>query len=76
MATVKFSVPDDVKTAFDREFNGQNRNAVIADLMRRAVAEAIRRRRVALFHALTAGRRSRPSATDEELRSARCQGRS
>ena len=37
MATVNFSVPDEVKAAFDRTFEGQNKSAVIAELMRRAL---------------------------------------
>ena len=42
MATVNFSVPDDVRNAFNREFRGQNKSAIIAELMRRAVADARR----------------------------------
>ena len=40
MATVNFSVPDEVKAAFDRTFKSQNKSAVIAELMRRPVSEA------------------------------------
>ncbi|QJC56760.1 hypothetical protein HC248_02070 [Polaromonas vacuolata] len=44
MSTVNFSVPDDVKAAFNAAFNatfeGQNKSAVIADLMREAVERA------------------------------------
>jgi hypothetical protein len=77
MATVNFSVPDDVKKAFDREFKNQNKSAVIADLMRRAVADAQqRKRRAVLFRTLTDGRRRRPNATDEEIRGARTDARS
>jgi hypothetical protein len=57
MATVSFSVPDDVKKAFDRAFKSQHKRAVIADLMLRAVAEAqMRTLRAASFRALTDGR--------------------
>ena len=45
MATVNYSVPDDVKKAFDRAFKNRNKSAIIADLMRRAVAEAETERR-------------------------------
>ena len=39
MATVNFSVPDDVKTAFfDKAFGGQNKSAILAELMRRGRA--------------------------------------
>lgn len=42
MATVNFSVPEDVKADFDRVFGNQNKSAIIADLMRKAIAEAAR----------------------------------
>jgi hypothetical protein len=34
MATVNFSVPSDIKQAFDKAFAGENKSAVVADLMR------------------------------------------
>ena len=37
MATVNFSVLDEVKAEFDKIFGDQNRSSIIADLMRRAV---------------------------------------
>jgi hypothetical protein len=36
MATVNFSVPDEVKAAFDKAFSRQNKSAVVAELMRSA----------------------------------------
>lgn len=76
MATVNFSVPDDVKAAFDRVFGAQNKSAVIADLMRKAVAEASRReRREELFRRLTERRSRRPRLSDESIRAAREAGR-
>ncbi|MEX2123212.1 MAG: hypothetical protein WD795_04930 [Woeseia sp.] len=76
MATVNFSVPDEVKAAFDRTFKGQNKSAVIADLMRKAVDEAKRRkRREDIFRSLTEQRRQRPSLSNKEIRSARTSGR-
>jgi metal-responsive CopG/Arc/MetJ family transcriptional regulator len=72
VAIVNFSVPDDVKTEFDRAFKHQNKSAVIAELMRRAVAEArLRRRRSKIFRELTARRDDRPSASTAEVRAAR-----
>jgi hypothetical protein len=77
LATVNFSVPEEVKRAFDRAFRNKNKSAVIADLMRRAVADMERQKqRAALFRKLTEGRRRRPSATDEQIRAARVNGRS
>jgi hypothetical protein len=76
MATVNFSVPDDVKAEFDKTFGGQNKSAVIADLMRKAVADAkLRKRRAVLFRALTQRRSERPSVTDAQIRNARDSGR-
>ena len=37
MATVNFSVPEDVKAAFNETFRGQNKSTIIAELMREAV---------------------------------------
>ena len=41
MATVNFSVPEDVKQAFNAAFEGQNKSAVLTQLMREAVARAV-----------------------------------
>ena len=76
MATVNFSVPDDIKAEFDRVFGGQNKSAVIADLMRKAVAEVTRReRRMEIFRALTRRRKQRPPLSDKELHASRISGR-
>jgi metal-responsive CopG/Arc/MetJ family transcriptional regulator len=76
MATVNFSVPDEVRNDFNRAFKGQNKSAIIADLMRRAVAESRRRKqREAHFAALTARRRERPAARDRDIAAARTRGR-
>jgi hypothetical protein len=76
MATVNFSVPDDIKAEFDRVFGSQNKSAVIADLMRRAIAEVKqRRRREDIFRLLTQRRKQRPSLTDEQVRISRMAGR-
>jgi len=76
MASVKFSVPDDVKAAFDRTFAGQNRSAILTELMRRAVREhELQKRREQLFRRLTQARSHRPSASAEDIRSERITGR-
>lgn len=76
MATVNFSVPDDVKDAFNETFKGRNKSAVVADLMREAVEQARRRERsrVAIDRILER-RRGRPVLSDEEIRRARRDGR-
>jgi len=77
MATVNFSVPDDVKAAFDRVFKGKNKSAVIADFMRRAVDETKQqKRREGIFRLLTQRRSQRSTATDAEIRAARTMVRS
>ena len=45
MATMNFSVPDDVKQAFNDSFAGQNKSAVLTQLMRDAIAQAEEQRR-------------------------------
>lgn len=76
MATVNFSVPEEVKKAFNKTFRDCNKSAVIAELMREAVERA--RRRQASHDAI--GRilqrhRSAPLRSDEAIRKAREQGR-
>jgi addiction module HigA family antidote len=45
VATANFSVPSDVKEAFDKVFRRQNKSAVLTDLMRQAVDDRRRQRR-------------------------------
>jgi metal-responsive CopG/Arc/MetJ family transcriptional regulator len=76
MATVNFSVPDDVKDAFQEAFAHENRSAIIARLMRQAVEEKRReQRRAAAIDALLDLRRRQAPATDEEIAQARQAGR-
>ena len=76
MATVNFSVPDDVKDAFNETFRGRNKSAVIADLMREAVERARRRERSReAVDRILERRRGRPVLSDEEIRRARRDGR-
>jgi hypothetical protein len=77
MATVNFSVPDEVKAAFDKAFGDQNKSSIIAELMRRAVRERrLQIRRERLFRQLSGARVNRPSFTGEEIRKARASERS
>jgi len=76
MATVNFSIPEQVKEAFNQTFEGQNKSAIIADLMRRAVEEAERRHsRAAAIVRLRARREKRPTVNDAAIRKARESGR-
>jgi hypothetical protein len=45
MATMSFSVPDDVKERFDSAFAGQDTGAIIITLLMSAIEEEERRRR-------------------------------
>lgn len=76
MATVNFSVPADVKEAFDKEFANQNKSAVLTELMRQAVEERRRRqRRAKAVEKLLALRKQTRSVSEREVRSARRRGR-
>lgn len=76
MATVNFSVPDDVKEAFNEAYKGQNKSAVITELMREAVERAERKKRSHDAIARILERRKHaPAVTDEALHAAREEGR-
>lgn len=76
MGTVNFSVPDDVKKAFNQAFKGENKSAVLARLMRQAVENRERQKhRMAAVEALLKLRaRARP-VSDAAIRKARRAGR-
>jgi hypothetical protein len=76
MATVNFSVPDEIKEAFQEAFANENKSAVIARLMQQAVEEKQRsQRRAAAIEALLALRRRQRPVRDAEVRRARQEGR-
>jgi len=76
MATVSFSVPDDIKEAFQVTFANENRSAIVATLMKQAVEERKReKRRVAAIDALLDLRERQRPATDAEIAKARQAGR-
>jgi metal-responsive CopG/Arc/MetJ family transcriptional regulator len=76
MATVNFSVPDDVKEAFNEAFKDQNKSAIIADLMREAVERAARKQRShQAIGRILERRKHAPAVTDEEVQAAREEGR-
>ena len=72
MATVNFSVPDDVKSAFNAAFAGQNKSAVIAALMLQAIEEkqGLKRQAEAIDRMLERRSQGRP-ASWEEIQAAR-----
>jgi len=76
MATVNYSVPDEVKEAFNVAYQGKNKSAVIADLMREAIERAERKQRS--HEAITRiieRRKHAPVISDNEIHAAREQGR-
>jgi hypothetical protein len=76
MPTVNFSVPVDVKEAFNLTFEGQNKSAVIADLMREAVERAQSEQRSrAAYQRILARRQQAPHITEAQFRAAREEGR-
>ena len=76
MATVNFSVPDEVKERFNRAFAGQNKSQIIAELMMRAVEEqALKKRRARAIDGLLRRRSDRPTASAAQVRKARAEGR-
>ncbi|HEV2853532.1 MAG TPA: hypothetical protein VHC97_12080 [Thermoanaerobaculia bacterium] len=76
MATVNFSIPDDVKEAFQEAFANENKSAVITRLMRQAVEERRReQRRSAAIEALLDLRRKQKPVSDVEIARARQVGR-
>jgi len=76
MVTVNFSVPDEVKHAFNKAFKQRNKSALIAELMREAVArqERLEIRRAALRR-IAARQSGRKPASVRTIRSAREKGR-
>jgi hypothetical protein len=76
MAIVNYSVPDDVKAAFDTTFAGENKSAVVARLMRDAVDERrrVEQRQRAVEALLDLRRRTKPVRASA-IRAARRRGR-
>jgi hypothetical protein len=76
MATVNFSVPEQVKKLFNAAFSGKNKSQVIADLMVKAVEERRRqKRRAKAIDALLTVRRRTMAVSDVQIRAARQRGR-
>lgn len=76
MATVNFSVPDDVKKQFNRAFARENKSSVIARLMMQAVEERrVQKERGRVIDAILRRRRTRKPVTDNQIRTTRIAGR-
>lgn len=70
MATMNFSVPDDVKDAFNHTFANQNKSAIVTRLLQEAIAQAQRKAQSdAAFKRILVRRQTAPQvSTDEILR--------
>ena len=75
MATMNFSIPDDVKEAFNATFKDENKSAVVTELMRRAIEQRSRAKRESLVEQMRRMRVDSPGFTSEQIRKAREEGR-
>ena len=80
MATMNFSIPDDVKDAFNKAFEGENKSAIVSRLLRGAVEQKEQRARQdetldALIEELLRVRAQDAALSDEDIRAIRVQGR-
>lgn len=76
MATVNFSVPEEIKEAFQKAFANENRSAIIARMMQEAVEERTRQqRRAAAIDALLDLRSRQRPVSSKEIDKARRAGR-
>ena len=72
MATVNFSVPDDVKQAFNKEFAQENKSAILTSLMKRAIEEnRLKKRRYNAIDAILALRGKQAVVSIDEISNAR-----
>ncbi len=72
MATVNFSVPEDVKEAFNQEFSNENKSAVLTRLMKRAIEEKkLKRRRARAIDAILELREQQTPVSKQMIQEAR-----
>jgi hypothetical protein len=76
MAAVQFKIPDDVEDAFNTAYAGQDKNAIITELMREAIERAERQQqRHAAIRRILDRRSQAPIRSEAEIAAARHQGR-
>ena len=72
MATVNFSVPDEVKKAFNEEFSQENKSAILTRLMQCAIEESrIKKRRHDAIEAILASRENQVLVSANDISNAR-----
>lgn len=77
MATVNFSVPEDIKKRFNQAFQHENKSHLIAELMKKAIEDHERKkRRVQAIDALLKIRAKQKPASQQSINKARREGRS
>lgn len=76
MATVNYSVPDEIKERFNKVFANQNKSHIIAELMKQAVEEQEHHeQRQKAINALLKLRTKQKPVSDKAVRAARQHGR-
>ncbi len=72
MGTMNFSIPDDVKEAFNKAFEGENKSAIVTRLMVQAIEDVERRRKsVGFVERIRQIRAKGRPVTEDEIRRAR-----
>ncbi len=72
MATVNFSVPDEIKQEFNNEFAQENKSAILTRLMKQAIEEnRIKKRRSSAIDSILALRENQQAVSIEEINNAR-----
>ena len=68
MATMNFSIPDDIKERFNQAFADANKSAIVAKLMEDAIEQAERKRRShAAVRRVLKRRQTAPAVSSEEI---------
>ena len=70
MATMNFSIPDDVKERFNQTFVNSNKSAIVAQLLEEAIERAERKQRsdLAIQRILAIRKSNKPASTKAILR--------
>ncbi len=72
MAAVNYSISEDLKTTFNETFEGRNKSAIIAGLMREAIdRERLDRESREAIARILNRRRNAPVVPDERIQTAR-----
>lgn len=68
MATMNFSIPDDIKERFNEVFADGNKSAIVAKLMQEAIEQAERKHRShAAVRRVLKRRQTAPAVSSEEI---------